>query len=600
MNLGQIILSRFRGREDYIAVQTPKGFAPEAGRITGQQLEREHLGGERCLGFYLLDPQSRCWCTCVDFDNKPDQPDPKWRETAERLTTFLTESHLNPLVEISQSGEGCHVWLFFREPTDAWVARAWWRAVELKLDMKFREAFPKQDLLTGKGMGNLVRYPLWNHSRFVSVESDWQNVDPVQAISEAVPTCAEDLGVIAFQLGMGALTAEPKVSVTPLDIGESKPGILPIRVHKLVDREWTLLGRRWRGDMSGLKDASRSACAMSIAVELVRLYVPTPEIASALRHWCRKMGSDKAERDDWVNRTVTKAYDFIVQRTEEKSATSATTFQTASLAYIDQLVGGKEHFLASGIQELDRSMDGLGAGEVCVVAARPGHGKSALAFQWLDEASGKGMPSLLISEEMSATQVGKRRLQSITDISSEHWGPECVEDLKRDVNKHHAGRAPVYVVENCNAVERAEQVIDQFVSLHGVGLVAVDYLQLLNAAKSDRYEVVTEISRRLSQCTKRNGIRMLLLCQLNREVEKRTDNEPRLSDLRESGQIEQDADLIIFAQWPCKFDANVPKHIYRLYGAKRRNGPIRSPRMEIRFDPDRQVFGGESAEDPFA
>ncbi len=155
----------------------------------------------------------------------------------------------------------------------------------------------------------------------------------------------------------------------------------------------------------------------------------------------------------------------------------------------------------------------------------------------------------------------------------------------------------MYLLNGCGTIERVEEIIDQFVSLHGVGIVAVDYLQLLTSRQgSDRYEVVTEISRRIKRCAGRNRIPILALCQLNREVEKRTDNEPKLSDLRESGQIEQDADLVLFTQWPHKFDTSMPPHMYRIYCAKRRNGPIRTARIETTFDPNRQTIGGYAGE----
>jgi replicative DNA helicase len=146
-------------------------------------------------------------------------------------------------------------------------------------------------------------------------------------------------------------------------------------------------------------------------------------------------------------------------------------------------------------------------------------------------------------------------------------------------------------VENCNTIDRAEDVIEQHVSLHGVRLVAVDYLQLLGSLGANRYEEVSTISRRLKQVTKRTNVAMLAICQLNREVDKREDHNPRLSDLRDAGQLEQDADVIIFVQWPCKYSPMNPPENYRIFVAKRRNGPIRESRVETTFTADRQRIG---------
>lgn len=590
MTLAQSILDRFRGRREIVASGTIGAFEPAeiSGGMTAERLEREHLSGEHCYGFYLLDENSRCYCTCVDFDSKPEKPDPQWKEKAERLFVVLQHCQLSPLVELSQSGSGCHVWLFFSEATEAWVPRAWWRAIARKLEADFVEVYPRQDQLAGKGLGNLVRYPYWNNSCFIDPENDWKPVDGEQALSGIRTTSATDLRMLAFQLGIEELRPEQKATVVEIDgIGE----LLPLRVHKIVEKPGTLLHRRWSGDMAGLKDASQSGLAMSIAVELVRQYVPTPEIAASLRYWCRKNGaSHKGNRDDWINLTVSKAYDFVISRTEQKSI-DATTFQRACHSYLDMIETHSEKPLPSGIAELDESIEGILPGEVCVIAARPGHGKSALAFQWLDTASQAGIGGLIISEEMSCTEIGKRRLLSISDVPPTEWVAANVARLRTQVDDYHAFNAPVYLVESCNTIDRVEEVIDQFCSLHGVGLVAVDYLQLLGGRQTDRYEVVTEISRRIKQAARRNNVRLLLLSQLNREVEKRPDRIPMMSDLRESGQIEQDADTILFAQWPWKFEEWADKSEYRIIAAKRRNGPIKHGKITTRFDAERQIFG---------
>lgn len=275
-----------------------------------------------------------------------------------------------------------------------------------------------------------------------------------------------------------------------------------------------------------------------------------------------------------------------------KPTLHSTTFQAATLAYVDLIERGIIPCIPSGLLALDQSVDGISAGELCVVAARPGHGKSAFAFQWLDNAALNHTNCLIISEEMGHLEIGKRRLLSITNIGQELWGPDSAAYIRKDVIEYYEKRAAVHIVESCNTIARAEDAIEQFCAAHGVTLVAVDYLQLLTAQTGDRYEVVTEISRRLKQAAKRCNCAIIALSQLNREIEKRSDQEPKLSDLRESGQIEQDADLILFLQWPHKFSPDISKSEYRIYAAKRRNGPIRTPRIVTQFNPETQYFGG--------
>src|SRR5262249_15149849 len=161
-------------------------------------------------------------------------------------------------------------------------------------------------------------------------------------------------------------------------------------------------------------------------------------------------------------------------------------------------------------------------------------------------AAKRGTRCLVLSEEMATAELGKRAIHSITTLPEEHWGPETVGVLRGEVDTHYADRADIFVVENCNTIDRAEDVIDQCCSAHGVKLVVVDYLQLLGGRGLRRYEQVSDVSRRLKQAARRNGCALLALSQLNREVENREGKDPKLSDLRDSGQLEQDADLVLF------------------------------------------------------
>lgn len=587
MNLPELILQNFRGRADYVAV----GVVDESGKeifnpkpitppLKPSWLQADHLGGKRCYGFYLMTEDSKVFCTCVDFDNKPEKPDAEWQSKTETVYYELSRWGLAPVVEISQSGNAAHVWLFFEEAVEAWLVRQFWAGVEEKTGVKFVEVYPRQDDLAGKKLGNLIRYPLWKQSRFVDVENEWATIDPEEALATIKQVDGAFLRMICFKVN-------GKTPQAPED-GVAATGLTK-RVDRLVSRSHTLLGRRWAGDMEGLKDQSRSALALSIACELVRLYVPTLEIEQAIRSWCKANAYDKGERDDWVEATVTKAYDFITSRQSERLSTS-TTLQDAAMAYIERLKAGIPKCFGSGVYELDKSIDGVAPGEVCVIAARPSHGKTAFGLQWVDSVASKGYPCLIISEEMSRIELGKRALLSISELCEEVWQDKA-EQLSQEVIDHYESRAEIHLVESCQTIEEVERQVDEHCQLYDIKVVAVDYLQLLGSSHSTRYESVTEISRRLKQTATRNQVAMLVLCQLNREVEKRDGNDPKLSDLRESGQIEQDADLVLMLQWPVRHDISIDAEIYKVYCAKRRNGPIRDAVVFTKFDPSHQRFG---------
>lgn len=592
MTLAERILCLFRGREDHVAVATDKGFEPKplTGPLKARWLESEHLSQKRCLGFYVLTAASQCHCSCVDYDNKAEHPDPAWRTKTESMYYALTQLGLTPLVEVSQSGQAAHVWLFFAEAVPAWLARQFWAAVAKEAQVPLVEVYPRQDALSGKGFGNLVRYPLFGQSQFVDVESDWAAMDPEQALADVRATDAVTLSSLCFSL-TGTMPKSPEAGVVQSGLSG--------RVDRLVSREHSLLGRRWRGDMEGLRDASRSALCQSIACELVRQYVPTPEVEQAIKVWCDREGYAKGERDEWIGSTVAKAYDFVTSRDAERTS-SSWTLSDALHELVDRL-GTEPPHIRSGLLELDNSIDGVGVGEMCVIAARPSHGKTAFALQWLESAALYGTTCLFISEEMSKLELAKRALLRISELDAADWDAHKAA-LHSEITRYHSQRRPIYGIESCQSIDAAERLIEQHCQLHDVRLVAVDYLQLLNSRGGSRYEEVTDISRRLKQAALRNRCAVLALCQLNRDSDRRRHDSRRdsdsaavcgfrMSDLRESGQIEQDADLILYLEWPFRNNTEEDPEAYFVRCGKRRNGPIREPLVRTTFNPDRQTFG---------
>lgn len=586
LTLAELILARFRGRASHVAVcNNGKTFEPAAltKPLRASWIDSEHLGGKRCLGFYLMTEKNQVYCSCVDFDNKETSPDDEWTAKTERVYHELKNRGLTPLVEVSQSGKAAHVWIFFDYAVEAWAVRSFWKAISEYTEIPMPEVYPRQGWLKEGGLGNLVRYPFWNFSRFVDVDNDWSDIDPVAALTDVVGVTALQMEEIATALNGYGLREE--VTYEP-----ASGGLSP-RVEKLLANTHSLLGRRWNGDMEGLVDRSRSALCQSIACELVRLYVSTPEVEGSIREWCNRNGYDKGERTEWVADTVRKAYSFVVSRTEQKTL-DTSTIKDATIAYLEALSRGDTIVLPSGLTELDDSIGGIGFGEMAVFAARPGHGKSAFALQWVETAALSNLPCLLLSEEMGKLEIGRRAALRVTTIDERSWVRDATY-VKKHIDDYWSNRAPVHLVENCHSIDRAEEMIDQYVAMHGVKVVAVDYLQLLTSRAQNRYEDITEVSRRLKQAARRNGCATIALCQLNRSIEKRPAKErtPRMSDLRESGQIEQDADLILFLEWVCKNDTSADESEYRIYCAKRRNGPIKSQVVGTEFDPNRQSFG---------
>ena len=563
------ILEHFRGREDYVALQQGKGFKPHKLKevpLNLEKFEKTHLGQERCFGFYLMTPNNKVFCSCLDFDDHADDPDPEWRAKAETYYHFLMERGLKPVMEVSSSGSGAHLWLFFAEAVPAVLVRSFWKKVAQKVDIPIREIYPRQDKLTGEGMGNLVRYPVWNRSRFVEVEDDWTTAE-----FDPHPVFGCDLAEIAADLGESLSWSTP-----------TSESFVSDRVSEILKWPDSLLARRWRGDTEGLKgDTSRSVLAFCLAREMIYQKIPEGEAKAALRQWCNEIGYRKPER--WISLTFRKAYELMGKKEQPQGSQSLAS---CAKMFLTQL--GTHGYMGLGVQSVDQSIDGVSPGEVCILAARPGHGKSALALQWLDYQACNGNPALFLSGEMSYYGIGRRATQMVVTGTEESWQSDKNNALKK-VEDHFDSR-PSPFIKCVTSIVDVERAVREYTQAHDVQLVAVDYLQFISGEKEGRYEEVSEISRRIKAAARDYNVGILALCQVNREVDRRDTVQFNLSDMKESGSIEQDADLILAGYWHGRGNKGGEEDLYELHCLKRRNGPIRMSKMEFRFDAEKQEF----------
>ena len=238
----------------------------------------------------------------------------------------------------------------------------------------------------------------------------------------------------------------------------------------------------------------------------------------------------------------------------------------------------------TGFYDLDRMTSGFQAGDLVVLAARPSMGKSSLAINIAEHvALNENLPVAVFSMEMSAAQLAVRIVGSIGRIDQSHlrngrltddeWPrlTEAIEKL-RHISLHIDESAGLTSTElRANARRLARQC-------GKLGLIVVDYLQLMSGSSSNEENRATElgeISRGLKMLAKELQCPVLALSQLNRSVERRTDKRPMMSDLRESGAIEQDADLILFIYRDDYYNKESSKEpgVAEVIIAKQRNGP---------------------------
>lgn len=258
--------------------------------------------------------------------------------------------------------------------------------------------------------------------------------------------------------------------------------------------------------------------------------------------------------------------------------------------YIERVRSGGARLIDLGLADVDHAIGGgVEAGEIIVIGARPSHGKSAAALQIVHQWAGEGRPCLIVSEEMSRFMLGKRTLQFISDIPLEHW-ENRIEQLERAVDEYEERSAATFIAESCGTAAEACAQIEAAKREHGIELVVVDYAQLLGAPGKGEYERITNTSRMLVETVKRCGVTAVLLCQLNRDIESRANFTPITSDLKGSGQFEQDADVILFMVWPFKIDNTKPANEYKVFVAKNRNREILNRVVTCRFNPSRQTI----------
>ncbi len=269
---------------------------------------------------------------------------------------------------------------------------------------------------------------------------------------------------------------------------------------------------------------------------------------------------------------------------------------------LDKLHKSKEEIrgVHTGFKEIDNKLAGFQKSDLIILAARPSMGKTSLALDIARQtAINHGTPVAIFSLEMSSQQLVDRMIaaESKVDAWKLRTGKLSVEDefgkIRDSLDK--LSRAPIYIDDQPgNNIMKMRSVGRRLKSEKGLGLIVVDYLQLIMPVTSKNndnvVQQVTEISRGLKQLARELDVPVLALSQLNRAVDTRGGNgRPKLSDLRDSGSIEQDADVVMFIHREDKYQENSDKpNIAQIHIEKHRNGPTGS--VELYFDDKKATF----------
>ena len=284
----------------------------------------------------------------------------------------------------------------------------------------------------------------------------------------------------------------------------------------------------------------------------------------------------------------------MLAATENESAKSTDLNSLLATTYEEAVkrrkTGGELLGASTGLLMLDRLTCGLKKTDLLILAARPSMGKTALGLNIALNAA-REVPVAIFSLEMSAIQLGQRILSmtsgvGLSEISTGQFDDYDEDYMMDSMASIYETRKRVEIIDDTLTLAELRMRARRLKRKYDVGLIVIDYIQLIIGDKSykgNRVQEVSDISRQLKAMAKELNVPVLALSQLNRGAEMRADKRPLLSDLRESGSIEQDADIVMFIYRDAYYNEDSEqKNIAEINIAKNRNGA--TGRCSLYFD----------------
>ena len=294
-------------------------------------------------------------------------------------------------------------------------------------------------------------------------------------------------------------------------------------------------------------------------------------------------GTEGAEVDVVVDMAQQEVFAIAQRNVTEDYAILADILQP-TMDELDELSthGGLARGIPTGFIDLDNLTNGLHGGQMIIVAARPGVGKSTLALDFMRSCSIKhNKASVIFSLEMSKSEIVMRLLSAETEIrlSDMRAGRMSDEAWAKLANRvGQISEAPLFIDDSANlTMMEIRSKARRLKQKHDLQMIVVDYLQLMSSGKrvESRQQEVSEFSRQLKLLAKELDVPLVAISQLNRGPESRTDKRPQLADLRESGSLEQDADMVMLLYRPDSQDTDDERAGEAdIILAKHRGGPI--------------------------
>ncbi|MCB0216889.1 MAG: replicative DNA helicase [Chloroflexi bacterium] len=317
------------------------------------------------------------------------------------------------------------------------------------------------------------------------------------------------------------------------------------------------------------------------------------------------------DESDTIEETIDQAESTLFQvlgERRQRDLTSVGELLDAYFERIEEIQQNREEMVGTGtgFRDLDRMLGGLQPSDLCIVAGRPGMGKTSwLTTVAANVAMRAGKTVALFSLEMSGEQMVQRLISSETGISTHKLRMGDISFDETELVMRAIGRlAPMpFYIDDTPGITPFElrTKVRRLHSERGVDLVILDYLQLMSGGKrnENRVQEISMISRSLKGLARELRVPVIAASQLSRQVESRADRRPQLSDLRESGSIEQDADMVLFLYRDAVYhEETEKKNIAEVNIAKHRHGPTGT--VELIFIPQETRFRDLAAADAVA
>jgi replicative DNA helicase len=378
------------------------------------------------------------------------------------------------------------------------------------------------------------------------------------------------------------------------ELCETGSPIDTVTVVDRLDRKGLLNGTDDTIYIADLSGSVPSASSVGYYIDIVEQKSVLRGLIAAGQMIIQDATSSEEEVADIVNRAGDLIYKIAVKR-ERDSLTHIKQALLEGYTSISESMNSKTGIIGipTGFKQLDKMLSGLQKSQLIVVAGRPGMGKTSFAINLAQHAAVElSVPVAIFSLEMSREQLAMRMMcsEALVDSQKTRVGGLTASDYDRLADAVDVlAKAPIYiddsptitVMEMLAKARRLKKEKD-------LGLVVIDYLQLMSGKdrRENRQQEISSMTRSLKIMAKEVGVPVILLSQLSRASEKRDSKRPLLSDLRESGSIEQDADVVIFLHRESYYNKEAD-NVSQIIIAKQRSGPTGEVNVGWRGDQTR-------------